>query len=154
MKELVARIKVIQALLREEAQLNMLTSTPSANHFKSRTRLIQVKVLLKNYSDREIELARNWDRLKEKFYQTACRRSGNLTEENGPRPKAEDGFWQVVMFLYLLSKDRPMEAFLSLSLGPTWSTLLLINNNEPASPEIPAPPNGSCAEIHKRPSLR
>jgi hypothetical protein len=153
MKELVARIKVIQALLREEAQLNMLTATPSANHFKSRTRLIQVKVLLKNYSDREIELARNWDRLKIEHYQSACRRSGNLTQENKPTPKAEDDFWRVVIFLYLLAKNRPMQAFLSLSIGVNWSVLFLAEANEPELPDISKSRDTTGTDYHRRPRL-
>lgn len=149
MKELLARIKVIQALLEEESQLNILAAIPNANHFKARTRLIQVKVLLKNYSSREIELARNWDRLKEEFYQSACRLSGNLPQETRLKSKANDDFWQVMIFLYLLAKNRPMQAFLSLSIGVSWSVLLLADANEPELPDISESHDTTGTDYHR-----
>ena len=89
------------------------------------SKLFRVKKELDGFTDEEIRIAQNWERLVEKARQAGCRSGGSLDPVE-PEPKRQDDdeldWLRILLFLYLLSKDHPMQAFLSLSIG--WAALL------------------------------
>jgi hypothetical protein len=116
-------------LLKEESQVKSdLANTPlvwvevlNNYNFSARTllfqRLFKVKASLSLFSDMEIRLARNWDRLQEHIRRSAYRSSGKLPRPDQEKTDSEENFLLLLLFYYLLLNDKPMQAFLSLSIG-------------------------------------
>ncbi len=129
------RIKAIRKLLVEErwikAELAGLTTLWGAKHedyAAVRTELFaemhKIKLQLAGYSAHEIHLARTWERLIEDTRTAGCRSGGRLeADEPESKPESdEDVLLKVLLFFYLLARNRPIKAFLSLSIG--WPALL------------------------------
>ena len=131
-------VETIQKLLKEESDLKAYLRSQSYAFTLSpmRIQLMRVKALLKNYSDQEIDLAKNWDSLKEKIWKSA-RKAGDEEELPRSMPEEDDKEWWGAIFLYLMSIDQPKAAFLSLSMG--WTALLFIGTDDEPEPHEAKP---------------
>ena len=138
---MLATIKTILKLLTEERQIKLalsnLASDPNGMDIPARmalyNRLFKVKAKLDKYSEKEIRIALGMENLTDEIREAAPHHSADDAEQ--PQPLPEDDFLRILLFLVLLSQDKPFQAFLALSFG---AIALLLPVDPPTTPQKPA----------------
>jgi hypothetical protein len=124
---MITTIKAILKLLAEYSQIKSeLANTAVAsagtkhgyNPYRAElfAKLLQIKATLNLYSEAEISLAKRVENLKAQHKEVVYSKENNLALSK-PIQLHEDDFLRTLIFYYLLSKGKHMQAFLSLSLG-------------------------------------